>query len=200
MSLESTSACACDEALSILYSLQFSEEGLLNLVKRNVGMIDSLTTILRQSSYQSRAHTTLLLESILGLYRCAEGGAALVGHAAGIPIVVKKILQVASERAVRILHSVAKHSATPGLLQEMLQTGVACKLCLVLRVECVVKTKEKAREKLRPHSRVWRSSPCLSPPVPAFIPYYFMTVNCREKNEKVAPRLYRIQDHHQTID
>ncbi|CAL9756285.1 unnamed protein product, partial [Musa acuminata subsp. burmannicoides] len=196
ISLESTSACACDEALSILYSLQFSEEGLLNLVKRNAGMIDSLTTILRRSSYQSQAHTMLLLKSILGLCRCAEGGTALVGHAAGIPIVAKKILQVASERAVRILHSVAKHSATPGLLQ----TGVACKLCLVLRVECGVKTKEKAREKLRLHSRMWRSSPSLSPPVPAFIPYYFMTVNCTEKNEKVAPRLYRIQDHHQTKD
>ncbi|CAL9085845.1 unnamed protein product [Musa textilis] len=129
-------------------------------------MIESLTTILRRSSCQSRAHATLLLKSMLGLCRCAEGRAALVGHAAGIPVVAKKILrvsQVASERAVRILHSVAKHSATPGLLQEMLQTGVACKLCLVLRAECGVKTTETAREILRLHSRVWRSSPCLSP-------------------------------------
>ncbi|RRT64552.1 hypothetical protein B296_00001194 [Ensete ventricosum] len=248
--LESTSDCASDEALSILCSLQLSEEGLLDLVKRNAGVIESLTTTLRRSSYQSRAHATLLLKSILGvlsqdrltdlreelfqevvnvirgrishqatnaalhllnqacpwgrnrikaanagavhvlielllleepdrricevvlvvmekLCRCAEGRAAMVGHAAGIPVVAKKILrvsQVASERAVRILHSVARHSATPGLLQEMLQTGVAHKLCLVLRVdECGVKTKEMAKEILRLHSRVWRSSPCLSP-------------------------------------
>ncbi|URD96324.1 E3 ubiquitin-protein ligase [Musa troglodytarum] len=253
--LESTSARACEEALSILYSLQISEEGLLDLVKRNAGMIESLTTILRRSSCQSRAHATLLLKSMLGvlsqdrltdlreelfqeivnvirdrlshqatnaalhllnracpwggnriksanagavhvliellleepdrricevvlvvmeqLCRCADGRAALVGHAAGIPVVAKKILrvsQVASERAVRILHSVAKHSATPGLLQEMLQTGVACKLCLVLRAECGVKTTEKAREILRLHSRVWRSSPCLSPQFPLSYP------------------------------
>ncbi|CAL9153250.1 unnamed protein product [Musa hybrid cultivar] len=117
-------------------------------------MIDSLTTILRRSSYQSRAHTTLLLKSILSRIGVPRGGAALVGHATGIPVVAKKILQVASERAVRILHSVAKHSATPRLLQEMLQTGVACKLCLVLWVECGVETKEKAREILKLHSRV----------------------------------------------
>ncbi|CAL9124797.1 unnamed protein product, partial [Musa acuminata var. zebrina] len=170
--LESTSAC--DEALNILHSLPISEGGLLDLVTRHAGMIESLTTILRRSSFQSRAYATLLLRSMLGLALvamdrlcgCAEGRAELVGHAAGIPVVSKKILRVsemASERAVRILHSVARHSATPRLLQEMMQMGVVSKLCLVLQVDCKAKTKEKAKEILSMHSRVWRSSPCLSP-------------------------------------
>nr|WQQ44530.1 ubiquitin ligase [Musa acuminata subsp. acuminata] len=71
---------------------------------------------------------------------------------------------MASERAVRILHSVVRHSATPRLLQEMMQMGVVSKLCLVLQVDCKAKTREKAKEILSMHSRVWRSSPCLSPP------------------------------------
>ncbi|CAL9110271.1 unnamed protein product [Musa acuminata var. zebrina] len=245
--LESTSA-ACDEALHILCSLQISEEGLRDLVAKNAGMVESLTTILRRSNYNSRAHATLLLNQILRvmsqdqlinlsdqlfqeivsvihdrishqatkaalhvlvdacprgrnrikaanagavhvlvellleepdrrvcelvlvamdrLCGCAEGRAELVGHAAGIPVVSKKILrvsQVASERAVRVLHSVATHSATPGLLQEMMQVGVVSKLCLVLQLDCNVKTKEQASEILRLHSRVWKTSPCLSP-------------------------------------
>ncbi|KAJ8470367.1 hypothetical protein OPV22_024710 [Ensete ventricosum] len=244
--LESTRAC--DEALNILHSLQISDGALLDLVTRHAGMIESLTTILRRSSYQSRAYATLLLRSMLGvlsqerlinlgdelfqevvnvihdrishratkaalhalieacpcarnrikavnagavhvliellleeddrricelalvamdrLCGCAEGRAELVGHAAGIPMVSKKILrvsEVASERAVRILHSVARHSATPRLLQEMMQVGVVPKLCLVLQVDCKPKTREKAKEILSMHSRVWRSSPCLSP-------------------------------------
>ncbi|XP_065019004.1 E3 ubiquitin-protein ligase PUB23-like [Musa acuminata AAA Group] len=245
--LESTSA-ACDEALHILCSLRISEEGLRDLVAKNAGMVESLTTILRRSNYNSRAHATLLLNQILRvmsqdqlinlsdqlfqeivsvihdrishqatkaalhvlvdacprgrnrikaanagavhvlvellleepdrrvcelvlvamdrLCGCAEGRAELVGHAAGIPVVSKKILrvsQVASERAVRVLHSVAMHSATPGLLQEMMQVGVVSKLCLVLQLDCNVKTKEQASEILRLHSRVWKTSPCLSP-------------------------------------
>ncbi|CAL9131087.1 unnamed protein product [Musa textilis] len=239
---------ACDEALHILCSLQISEEGLRDLVAKNAGMVESLTTILRGSNYNSRAHATLLLKQILRvisqdqlidlsdqlfqeivsvihdrishqstkaalhvlvdacpcgrnrikaanagavhvlvellleepdrricelvlvamdwLCGCAEGRAEVLGHAAGIPVVSKKILrvsQVASERAVRVLHSVAVHSATPRLLQEMMQVGVVSKLCLVLQLDCKVKTKEKASAILRLHSRVWKNSPCLSP-------------------------------------
>ncbi|THU61624.1 hypothetical protein C4D60_Mb07t25300 [Musa balbisiana] len=54
--------------------------------------------------------------------------------------------EVASEKAVRILHSVARHSATPRLLQEIMQVGVASRLCLVLQVDCKAKTREKAKE------------------------------------------------------
>lgn len=243
------STMACDEALNILYLLQISEQHLRDLVIKNGDFIESLTSILRQANYKSRAYATLLLKSMVGVLSpghlagvreelfqeivdvlrarishqankaalvvlavlcpwgrnrvkaahagavpvliellldeperrvcelalvvldrvcgCAEGRAELVGHAAGVAIVSKKILRVselASERAVRILSSVARFSATAAVLQEMLQIGVVSKLCLVLQTDhCGMKTKEKAGEILRLHSRVWKKSPCLSP-------------------------------------
>ncbi|KAG1363225.1 E3 ubiquitin-protein ligase PUB23 [Cocos nucifera] len=244
--VESTNAR--DEALSILYLLQLSEQHLLDLAVGNGDFIESLTSILQRSNHQTRAYATLLLKSMLGVIAparlagvreelfeevvgvlrdrvshkatkaalqvlawlcpwgrnrikaanagavpvlvellldvlerrvcelvlvvldrvcgCAEGRAELAGHAAGIAIVSKKILRVseaASERAVKILNSVARFSATKAVLQEMLQIGVVSKLCLVLQADCGMKTKEKAREILRLHSRFWKKSPCLSP-------------------------------------
>ncbi|XP_066315460.1 E3 ubiquitin-protein ligase PUB23-like [Miscanthus floridulus] len=101
------------------------------------------------------------------LCTCAEGRAELVVHAAGLAVVGKKVLRVseaASERAVRVLRSVARHAATPAVLQEMAQSGVVAKLCAALRSEqCGVRTKERAHEVLKLHSRTWRSSSCLSP-------------------------------------
>ncbi|BBH05336.1 plant U-box 23 [Prunus dulcis] len=88
----------------------------------------------------------ILLDQLCG---CAEGRAELLKHGAGLAIVSKKILRVshvASDRAVRILSSICRFSATCGVLQEMLQVGVVAKLCLVLQVDCRFKTKEKARE------------------------------------------------------
>lgn len=103
----------------------------------------------------------VLLEMLCG---CAEGRAELLSHGAGIAIVSKKILRVstmANDRAARILLSIAKFSATPIVLQEMLQVGVVAKLCLVLQVESGRKAQDKAREILRMHSRAWRNSPCV---------------------------------------
>ncbi|KAL6997925.1 E3 ubiquitin-protein ligase pub23 [Sarracenia purpurea var. burkii] len=96
--------------------------------------------------------------------QCAEGRAELLKHGAGLAVVSKKILRVskvASERAVSILLSISRFSATPIVLQEMLRLGVVAKLCLVLQVDSGVKTKEKAREILKSHSRVWKSSSCI---------------------------------------
>ncbi|KAL5709094.1 hypothetical protein ACHQM5_019817 [Ranunculus cassubicifolius] len=107
----------------------------------------------------------VVLDQLCG---CAEGRSELLNHSAGIAIVSKKILrvsQLASERAVRILYSVSKFFATSSVLQEMLQVGVVSKLCLVLQVDCTVKTKDKAKEILKLHSRVWKSSPC----IPSFL-------------------------------
>jgi hypothetical protein len=98
------------------------------------------------------------------LCQCAEGRAELLKHAAGLAVVSKKILRVstlANDRAVRILLSVSKFSATPNVVQEMLKLGVVAKLCLVLQVDCGSKTKEKAREILKMHARAWRNSPCI---------------------------------------
>ncbi|KAL6499716.1 hypothetical protein OROGR_027626 [Orobanche gracilis] len=99
------------------------------------------------------------------LCSCAEGRAELLSHGAGLAIVSKKILRVsgsASDKGVRILGSILKYPASSRVLQEMLQLGVVSKLCLVVskQVEANRKTKERAREILRMHSRVWKSSSC----------------------------------------
>ncbi|KAI3472079.1 hypothetical protein Pfo_029115 [Paulownia fortunei] len=236
---------ACEEALSIIYSLQLSESGLKSLTV-NGEFVESLTRFMQCGGYESRAYAVMMLKSMLEvadpaqlinlrpeffvelaqilndqicqkaskatlrvlisvcpwgrnrikaveagavpllidllldssdkrecemmlmvldlLCQCAEGRAELLKHSAGLAIVSKKILrvsQVASERAVRILHSVSKFSATPGVLQEMLQIGVVAKLCLVLQVDCGLKTKERAREILKLHARAWRNSSCI---------------------------------------
>lgn len=103
----------------------------------------------------------VVLDQLCG---CAEGRAELLKHGAGIAVVSKKILRVshvASERAVRILSSVCRFSATRRVLQEMLSVGVVAKLCLVLQVDSSLKAKERAKEILKLHSRVWKSSNCI---------------------------------------
>ncbi|KAL8094977.1 hypothetical protein AgCh_036470 [Apium graveolens] len=108
------------------------------------------------------------------LCQCAEGRSELLKHGAGLAIVSKKILRVsrfASDRGVRIIHSIAKFSGSnSSVLQEMLQLGVVSKLCLVLQVDCGSKAKEKATEILKMHSRAWKNSPCLPMTVPSSYP------------------------------
>ncbi|KAM7257050.1 hypothetical protein ACFE04_012791 [Oxalis oulophora] len=126
------------------------------------GLVHVLVDHLLEISHKRSAELALVaLDQLCG---CAEGRAELLKHGAGIAIVSKKILRVshlASEKAVRILSSICKFSATSRVLQEMLQVGVVSKLCLVLQVECGSKTKEKARDILKLHSRVWRNSLCI---------------------------------------
>ncbi|MQM11019.1 hypothetical protein Taro_043924 [Colocasia esculenta] len=103
----------------------------------------------------------VLLDQLCG---CAEGRAELLGHPAGLALVSKKILRVsplATERAVRVLHSVSRFSATPAVVQEMMQVGIVSKLCLLLQVNCGSKIRERAKEVLRLHAGVWKNSPCI---------------------------------------
>ncbi|KAM0939759.1 putative U box domain, armadillo-like helical, Zinc finger, RING/FYVE/PHD-type [Dioscorea sansibarensis] len=245
---EECSISACDEALSILCSLGLSDEALVDIISINTDFVEALTTMLRQSNYQTRAYASLLLRSMLavippvrlvglkeelfeGVVRvikdkvsyqaskaglrilawlcpwgrnrmkaveagavtmliellldepekmicelillvldlmcgCAEGRSEMMNHAAGIAVVSRMMLRVSSsatERSVRILHSVSKFSATPVILNEMLAVGTVSRLCLVIQVDCGVKTKEKVKEILRLHSMAWKHSPCLSP-------------------------------------
>ncbi|KAL2322993.1 hypothetical protein Fmac_027372 [Flemingia macrophylla] len=98
------------------------------------------------------------------LCQSADGRAGLLGHAAGVAIVAKKILRVstvANDRAAKILLSVCRFSATAAVVQEMVQLGVVAKLCLVLQVDSGERAKEKAREILKLHARAWRHSPCV---------------------------------------
>ncbi|GMI71108.1 plant U-box 23 [Hibiscus trionum] len=127
------------------------------------GVVPILIDLLLDSSLERRGCEMVLivLDAVCG---CAEGRSELLLHGAGLAIVSKKILrvsQVASERAVRILLSISKFCATTKVLQEMLQLGVVAKLCLVLHLDCGFKTKERAREVLKLHARVWQNSPCI---------------------------------------
>ncbi|XP_019179943.1 PREDICTED: E3 ubiquitin-protein ligase PUB23-like [Ipomoea nil] len=96
------------------------------------------------------------------LCRCVEGRAKLLKHAAGLAVVSRKILrvsQVANKRGLRILYSIAKFSATPSVVQEMLQLGVGAKLCLVIQVDCGVgKNKERGAEILKLHAKEWKKN------------------------------------------
>jgi hypothetical protein len=106
----------------------------------------------------------LLLVVLDQLCGCAEGRAELLKHGAGLAVVSQKILRVshmATDRAVRILSLVCRFSATSRVLQEMLQVGVVSKLCLVLQVDSSLKSKERAREILKLHSKVWKNSSCI---------------------------------------
>ncbi|KAM0947419.1 putative U box domain, armadillo-like helical, Zinc finger, RING/FYVE/PHD-type [Dioscorea sansibarensis] len=118
--------------------------------------------LLDESERKTCEITLMVLDQLCG---CAEGRAEIVGHAAGIAIISKKVLRlscVGTEKAVRILHSVSKFSASPAVLQEMLNVRAVEKLCMLVQVDCGLKTKEKAKEILKLHSRVWRNSPCIA--------------------------------------
>ncbi|KAF5204442.1 U-box domain-containing protein [Thalictrum thalictroides] len=130
----------------------------------DAGAVPILIELLLAKS--EKRETEMIMVVLDQLCGCAEGRADLLKHGAGIAVVSKKILrvsQLASERAVRILYSLSKFSATSSVLQEMMQVGVVSKLCLVLQVECTLKTKEKAKEILKLHSRVWKNSHCIPP-------------------------------------
>ncbi|KAE8692720.1 E3 ubiquitin-protein ligase PUB22 [Hibiscus syriacus] len=106
----------------------------------------------------------IILTALDEVCRCAEGRTELLNHGAGLAVVSKKILrvsQVANQRAVRILWSISKFCGTCDVVQEMVQLGIVAKLGLVLQVECGHKTKEKAREVLKLHAKLWMNSPCI---------------------------------------
>ncbi|XP_022864029.1 E3 ubiquitin-protein ligase PUB23-like [Olea europaea var. sylvestris] len=139
------------------------------------GAVPLLIDLLLDSS--DKRASELMLMALNLLCKCAEGRAELLNHSAGLAIVSKKILRVSStanESGIRILHSISKFSATPGVLQEMLQIGAVAKLCLVLEVLEVFdrgsKTKERAREILKLHARAWRNSSCIPAPLLASYP------------------------------
>ncbi|XP_021278575.1 E3 ubiquitin-protein ligase PUB23-like [Herrania umbratica] len=126
------------------------------------GAVFVLIELLLETSEKRAFELALIL--LDQLCACAEGRAELLKHGAGLAIVSKKIFRVshvASDRAVRILSSICRFSATSRVLQEMLQVGVVSKLCLVLQLDSSYKTKEKAREILKLHSRVWRNPSCI---------------------------------------
>ncbi|XP_058754423.1 E3 ubiquitin-protein ligase PUB23-like [Vicia villosa] len=113
---------------------------------------------------KERKPREMILVLLEMLCQSADGRYELLSHGCGLAIVSKKILRIstmANDRAVRILLSVARFSATHIVVQEMLQIGVVAKLCLVLQVDSGNKAKEKAREILKLHANSWRKSHCV---------------------------------------
>ncbi|KAL5216140.1 hypothetical protein ABZP36_007541 [Zizania latifolia] len=139
----------------------------------DAGAVPVLIDMLLDGS--DRRSCELMLGALDRLCGCAEGRAALVAHGAGVAVVGNMVLRVsdlATDKAVRMLRSVARHAATAAVVQEMAQTGVVRKLCLVAESaeQCSERTRERARETLRLHARAWRNSPCLQPHLQALYP------------------------------
>ncbi|WJX11415.1 hypothetical protein P8452_02032 [Trifolium repens] len=126
------------------------------------GCVNVLIELLLDS--KERKPCEMILVVLEKLCQCADGRYELLSHGCGLAIVSKKILRVstlANDRAVRILLSVSRFSATHFVVQEMLRIGVVAKLCLVLQVDSGNKAKDKAREILKLHAKSWRSSQCI---------------------------------------
>lgn len=149
-------------ALKILMEVCKWGRNRIKAVEANAVIV--LVELLLETELERRV-CELVLVVLDMLCGCAEGRAELLKHGAGLAVVSKKVLRVSrvgTDRAVRILLSVCRFSASSRVLQEMLQVGVVSKLCLVLQVECGGgKTKGRVKEILGMHSRVWRDAPCI---------------------------------------
>ncbi|KAJ8446150.1 hypothetical protein Cgig2_015921 [Carnegiea gigantea] len=154
---------ATKQALKLLIELNPWGKNRVKAV--GAGTVSALVELLFDGSTDRRA-CELGLMGLDQLCGCAEGRAALVGHGAGLAVVSKKILRVshvATDRAVRILSSVSRYSATGRVVGEMVEVGVVPKLCMLVQVDCRAKTKERVKEILRLHSWIWKNSPCIPP-------------------------------------
>lgn len=155
------SQAACKAALKLL--AEISRWGRNRIKAVQGGAVSILIELLLEIASDKRA-CELALTVLDQLCGCAEGRAELLKHGAGLAVVSKKIFRVshvASEKAVRVLSSISRFSANSRVLQEMLQVGAVGKLCLVLQVDTSLKTKQKANEILKLHSRVWKNSTCI---------------------------------------
>ncbi|CAN1251830.1 E3 ubiquitin-protein ligase PUB23 [Linum perenne] len=155
----------CDQATkaALKFLIEVCPWGRNRIKAVEGGAVKVLIELLMEESGNRRTEE-MAVRAVEVMCGCAEGRAELVGHAAGMAVVAKKILRVshaATERAVRILSAVSRYSSTGRVVAEMLEVGVVAKLCLVVQVDASWKSKEKAREILRKHSRAWRSSPCI---------------------------------------
>ncbi|KAI4378640.1 hypothetical protein MLD38_016093 [Melastoma candidum] len=126
------------------------------------GAVQALIEILLECPERRTCEMAMTMLEVL--CQCAEGRAELLNHRGGIAVVSKRILRVSplvSDKAVRILLSIAQNMPSTSVVHEMMETGAVMKLCLVLQVDGSSKTKEKAREILKLHAKSWRKSVCV---------------------------------------
>uniref|UniRef100_A0ACD5UY37 Uncharacterized protein n=1 Tax=Avena sativa TaxID=4498 RepID=A0ACD5UY37_AVESA len=129
-------------------------------------LVDLLLTECCGGSKQACELAIVVMDHLCG---CAEGRLELVAHPAGLAVVARAVTRLSAagtESAVRALHAVARHSATPAVLQEMLAVGVVGRLLFLVQAGAAGdRPRERAREMLKMHARVWRGSPCFSPEI-----------------------------------
>ncbi|KAK6138165.1 hypothetical protein DH2020_028101 [Rehmannia glutinosa] len=106
--------------------------------------------------------TDLIFCLLAQLCSCADGRQQFLKHSGGIAVAAKRLLRVSpatDDRALYVIESIARFSATREVVMEMLRVGAVSKVCMVLQADCADYLKKKAREILRLHSRVWSDSP-----------------------------------------
>ncbi|XP_010498165.1 PREDICTED: E3 ubiquitin-protein ligase PUB24-like [Camelina sativa] len=108
--------------------------------------------------------TELMLGALSRLCCSANGRAEILAHRSGIAVVTKRLLRVspaADDRALSILSTVSKFSPENMVVEELVNVGTVEKLCNVLRLDCGLNLKEKAREILKDHFDEWKKFPCI---------------------------------------
>ncbi|KAG9452677.1 hypothetical protein H6P81_005581 [Aristolochia fimbriata] len=133
-----------------------------NLVKAvEAGVVGVLIELLAES--EERRSNELMLGVLEMVCSRAEGRSEFASHAAGVAVVVGKILTVsaaASELGVKVLWHVCGLSAREAVVKEMAEVGGVVRLCMVVQAECSRKTKERAERILGLHFKAWSKSPC----------------------------------------
>ncbi|KAH0943881.1 hypothetical protein HID58_003518 [Brassica napus] len=133
----------------------------------DLGAVSQLIEL--EISYSGEKRTTELVLGILShLCCCADGRGEMLAHGGGIAIVTKRVLWIstaADDRALSILSTLSKFSPENEVVNEMVCVGTVEKLCSVLRVDCGLSLKEKAREILRDHFDEWKRFTCIDVPL-----------------------------------
>jgi hypothetical protein len=109
--------------------------------------------------------TELIFNILAQLCSCADGREQFLKHAGSIAMISKRVLRVSpatDDRALHILDSISKFSASDEAALEMLRVGAVSKLCMVIQADCAPYLKKKARGILRLHSHMWNNSPCIA--------------------------------------
>ncbi|KAE9593104.1 hypothetical protein Lal_00028862 [Lupinus albus] len=108
--------------------------------------------------------TELIFNLLAHLCSCGDGRKQFLLHAAGIAMISKRILSVSpatDDRAIQIFSLIAKNPGSNEIVLEMLRVGAVSKLCMVMQAACASYLKEKTRDILRLHSKIWKNSPCI---------------------------------------
>ncbi|CDY53920.1 BnaC03g73510D [Brassica napus] len=129
----------------------------------DLGAVSQLIELEISSAGEKRA-TELVLGVLSRLCCCTNGRAEILAHGGGLAIVTKRLLGVsiaADDRALSILSTVSTLSPEKAVVEEMVCVGTVEKLCTVLRVDCGLSLKEKAKEILRDHFDELKKFPCI---------------------------------------